>query len=59
MVTVLDTCGDDDCDGCCTENKGNADALFDLESYSHDRWGVEDGRIEWADLGPTTGEGCG
>ena len=58
VVTVLDTCGDDDCDGCCTENKGSADALIDLESYTNDRWGVEDGRIEWADLGPTKGDGC-
>jgi hypothetical protein len=58
VVTVLDTCGDDDCDGCCTENRGNADALIDLESYTNERWGVEDGRIEWADLGPTTGDGC-
>jgi len=58
IVTVLDTCGDDDCDGCCTENKGSADQLIDLESYTNDRWGVEDGMIQWADLGPTTGSGC-
>lgn len=58
VVTVLDTCGDDDCDGCCTQNKGNADQLIDLESYTNDRFGVEDGIIQWADLGPTTGGGC-
>lgn len=58
VVTVLDTCGDSDCDGCCTENKGNADELIDVESYTDQRWGVEDGRIEWADLGPTKTGGC-
>lgn len=58
VVTVLDTCGDSDCDGCCTQNKGNADQLIDIESYTNDRWGVPDGRIEWADLGPTKGDGC-
>jgi len=59
VVTVLDTCGDSDCDGCCTENRGSADQLIDVESYTNDRWGVSDGAIEWADLGVTTGDGCG
>jgi hypothetical protein len=59
VVTVLDTCGDSDCDGCCTENQGSADELIDVESYTNDRWGVSDGAIEWADLGATTGDGCG
>jgi hypothetical protein len=58
VVTVLDTCADSDCDGCCTENQGSADQLIDLESYTNERWGVPDGQIEWADLGPTTGSGC-
>ncbi|MET0406199.1 MAG: hypothetical protein ABW123_27520 [Cystobacter sp.] len=58
VVTVLDTCADSDCSGCCTQNKGNADALIDLESYTNARWGVPDGRIQWADLGPTKGSGC-
>jgi len=58
VVTVLDTCGDSDCDGCCTENQGSADQLIDIESYTNERWGVGDGPIEWADLGPTTGTGC-
>lgn len=58
VVTVLDTCADSDCDGCCTENQGDADQLIDLESYTNDRWGVPDGPIEWADLGPTSGSGC-
>jgi hypothetical protein len=57
-VTVYDTCGDSDCNGCCTENKGSADALIDLESYTNKRFGVEDGRIQWADLGPTITKGC-
>jgi hypothetical protein len=50
-VTVYDTCGDMDCGGCCKQNKGSADALIDVESYTNKRWGVGDGRIEWADLG--------
>jgi hypothetical protein len=58
VVTVLDTCGDSDCSGCCTRNKGNADQLIDLESYTNARWGVPDGAIEWADLGPTKTAGC-
>lgn len=51
IVTAIDTCGDSDCDGCCTANKGSADALIDLESYTNQRWGLPDGDLEWADLG--------
>jgi hypothetical protein len=51
VVTAIDTCGDSDCNGCCTQNKGSADALVDVESYTDARWGVPDGPIEWADLG--------
>jgi hypothetical protein len=58
VVTVYDTCGDSDCGGCCTENRGNADALIDLEKYTNQRWGLDDGRIQWADLGPTKSGGC-
>ena len=58
VVTVLDTCGDSDCDGCCTRNRGNADELIDVESYTDARWGVPDGAIEWADLGSTLDSGC-
>jgi hypothetical protein len=58
VVTVYDTCGDADCSGCCTENKRDAAELIDIESYTDQRWGVQDGRIEWADLGPTRGAGC-
>jgi hypothetical protein len=58
VVTVYDTCGDSDCDGCCTQNKGNKDELIDVEKYTDMRWGVPDGVIQWADLGPTTGDMC-
>jgi hypothetical protein len=58
VVTALDTCADSDCSGCCTENKGNADLLVDVEEFTDARWGVDDGPIQWADLGPTTGGGC-
>jgi hypothetical protein len=58
VVTVLDTCGDSDCNGCCTQNKGTAAELIDVESFTDMRWGVPDGRIQWADLGPTKTSGC-
>jgi hypothetical protein len=58
VVTVLDTCGDSDCGGCCTENKGSESQLIDIESYTDARWGVPDGKIEWADLGVTKTGGC-
>jgi hypothetical protein len=58
VVTVLDTCADSDCSGCCTRNKGNADELIDVESFTSARFGGGDGAIEWADLGPTRGQGC-
>jgi hypothetical protein len=58
VVTVLDTCADSDCSGCCTRNKGSADELIDVESFTNARWGVADGRIQWADLGPTKTGGC-
>jgi hypothetical protein len=58
VVTIYDTCGDSDCSGCCTENKGSADALIDLEKSTNQRWGLPDGQIEWADLGPTSAGSC-
>jgi len=58
VVTVYDTCADSDCDGCCTQNKGTKDELIDIESFTDARWGVPDGAIQWADLGPTKGSGC-
>lgn len=51
IVTAIDTCGDSDCSGCCTENRGSADALIDLEKYTNQRFGVQDGKVQWADLG--------
>ena len=57
-VTVLDTCGDSDCGGCCTANKGNAEALIDLEKFTYQRFGVPDDTIQWADMGPTITGGC-
>jgi hypothetical protein len=58
VVTVLDECADSDCSGCCTQNKGGKDELIDIESFTDARWGVDDGPIEWADLGPTASSGC-
>lgn len=58
VVTVLDTCADSDCDGCCTRNRGDKEALIDLEKATNARFGLPDGAIEWADLGPTTTRGC-
>lgn len=58
VVTAYDTCGDADCDGCCTQNARPSGSLVDVESFTNARWGVADGPIEWADLGPTSGTGC-
>ena len=58
IVTVLDECADSDCSGCCTQNKGSAQELIDIESFTDARFGVEDGPIEWADLGATKTAGC-
>lgn len=58
IVTALDTCGDSDCNGCCTANKGAADALVDLEKSTNERWGLADGMLEWADLGENPDPGC-
>jgi hypothetical protein len=58
VVLVIDTCADSDCSGCCTQNKGSANELIDIESYTAARFGVPDGPIQWADLGPTKGDDC-
>ncbi len=58
VVTVLDTCADSDCSGCCTRNQGSADELIDVESYTYARFNMNDTQIQWADLGMTTGDGC-
>jgi hypothetical protein len=52
VVNVIDTCNDADCNGCCTQNQANFDALIDLEFYTNERWGLPDGELQWADLGP-------
>lgn len=58
VATAYDTCADSDCDGCCSKNAMPSGNLIDVESFTDTRWGVQDGQIEWADLGPTTGDGC-
>lgn len=44
---VVDMCADSDCEGCCTENSKNTGFLIDLEKYTRDRFGVEDGTVQW------------
>jgi hypothetical protein len=58
VVTVYDACTDSDCNGCCTHDRGTANELIEVESFTDARWGVANGPIQWADLGPTTGAGC-
>jgi hypothetical protein len=58
VVTVYDMCANSDCSGCCAQNQAGADELIDLESYTYARFNNSDTRIQWADLGPTTGSGC-
>jgi hypothetical protein len=44
---VYDMCSDTDCDGCCTENAGKLGFLIDLEINTLQRFGSEDGVVEW------------
>jgi hypothetical protein len=51
-VTAVDTCADTDCGGCCTQNRGKAALLVDVEKYTYQRFNGTDGPIMWTDLGP-------
>lgn len=58
---VYDMCADSDCDGCCTKNSKKTGFLIDIESYSLNRFPVEDGIIEWRCLDcdiPLSGTGA-
>ena len=43
-------CSDNDCDGCCTENCKETGFLIDLETHTLEKFGVEQGIVEWACL---------
>jgi hypothetical protein len=65
VVIALDTCADSDCSGCCTQNKGNADELIDVEINTDAKFtniGINGGNpIQWADMGmanPADYAGC-
>jgi hypothetical protein len=58
VATVYDECPDLDCAGCCTQAKGNADELLDVESSTYARFNMRSGVIDWADLGPSADAGC-
>ena len=49
-VVVYDMCADSDCSGCCTQNanRGGAGFLIDIEKYTAQRFGEDDGQVEWA-----------
>jgi hypothetical protein len=49
-VTVYDECADSDCSGCCTENAKPSGFLIDIERYTAERFGVDDGQVDWACL---------
>ncbi|HXU82477.1 MAG TPA: hypothetical protein VN914_13840, partial [Polyangia bacterium] len=51
-VTVYDECADSDCSGCCTQNatQNGLNFLIDIESFTADRFGVNDGIVDWACL---------
>ena len=49
-VVVYDMCADSDCSGCCTANSSETGFLIDIESYTADRFGENDGIVEWACL---------
>jgi hypothetical protein len=44
---VYDQCSDADCNGCCTRNARDTGFLIDLEKHTMDRFGGEDGVVEW------------
>jgi len=44
---VIDVCADSDCDGCCSTNKGDKDALLDLERFTMKRFGSHSGEAKW------------
>lgn len=48
-AVVYDMCADSDCNGCCTENAnaGGIGFLIDVEKYTMQRFGAEDGVVEW------------
>jgi len=47
---VCDTCGDNDCGGCCTKNARPSGYLLDLEANTFARSGFKDGKVEWTCL---------
>lgn len=50
VVTVVDTCGDGDCDGCCTQNANKGGGmLIDLESHTARRLfgSLKNAVVEW------------
>lgn len=47
---VYDMCSDSDCDGCCTENAGAAGFLIDVEKYTAERFGTNEGVVDWTCL---------
>ena len=47
---VLDECQDSDCDGCCSRNAEETGYLVDVESHTFERFGEQDGNVEWACL---------
>ena len=51
-VTVYDECADSDCSGCCTQNasQNGLNFLIDIESFTADRFGANDGIVDWACL---------
>jgi hypothetical protein len=49
-VKVYDMCSDSDCDGCCTKNAAPTGFLIDIEKYTKERFGVEEGTVDWTCL---------
>jgi hypothetical protein len=45
MVKVYDACSDADCEGCCTANLGGDGYLVDIEKYTMERFGSDDGLV--------------
>ncbi|MDB5103555.1 MAG: putative exported protein [Fibrobacteres bacterium] len=46
-VKVYDMCSDSDCNGCCTKNAAATGFLIDVEKYTAERFGTNEGTVDW------------
>ncbi len=49
-VKVYDMCSHSDCNGCRTKNAAATGFLIDIEKYTKERFGTEEGTVDWTCL---------